>query len=727
MTSKQEAAKKGKILRGVFYDSPVQGLEYETQTTSGMTSERGEFEYRPGEMVTFLVGGLVIGSAAGGKRVTPADIIVEAGGDVKKIRNRRATNIARFLQSLDKGGDIESGIVINEETRNTVKRYRYKIDFDQNEDAFTEDANVKALFAELKATLRTAAQARNQLRRTLYGIKKMTDVRIATRDGAYLLGDIYRPIEEGKYPAIIAMGAHGKAFHGGRICNEENLLEKEALEDKYFEGNPENSPWETSEMANSVDWVPRGYVLMRVDARGVGKTPGKFEQFSLQEAKDFYDAIEWAARQSWCNGRVGIWGAGYYAMNAYNVAQLQPPSLKAMIPVVGDSNSYRDYIFVGGGLYSTFNNVIKNSCGEWQGVDWVNVAMAHPFDDPDIYGPAGSLCISPDLSKITVPMWVGMGLSGALHTRGSSEGYILSASKHKKITIISETGVHFWSYTRRFMEGHMAFFDYWLKGEKNNIMKEPPVNIMIRTGRGGHYWQSENEWPIARTQYPRYYLDAAPSGWAGDGKRKSVMKLLETVPGEERSSAYPAGVEWNAENSSTSGISFITGPLAEDILIAGYMKLGIWVSSTTHDMELHVSVRVMDENNMEVRYPLGVFDVTTGKAFPVAFGALKVSHRKLDPQKSTIYHPYHTHKKEDYQPLKPGEPVEAEVELWPTTALIKKGYRIRLDVQPVAGEGIGVKIYDAIEQTYQKDSTNTVYTGPGHQSYLQLPVIPPKK
>jgi predicted acyl esterase len=115
------------------------------------------------------------------------------------------------------------------------------------------------------------------------------------------------------------------------------------------------------------------------------------------------------------------------------------------------------------------------------------------------------------------------------------------------------------------------------------------------------------------------------------------------------------------------------------------------------------------------------------KYFPISWGALKVSHRKLDPEKSTVYRPHHTHQKENYQPLKPGEVVEAEVEIWPTTALIRKGYRIRLDVQPVSGDHMPMRIYDAIDQTYQKGPSNTIYTGPDHLSYLQLPVIPPKQ
>jgi uncharacterized protein len=728
------ANQRGVTLRGVFYDSPVQGLDYQTQTLTGLTNEKGEFKYREGETVTFSVGGLVLGSAAGRDKVSPADIIIEAGGDIKKLKIDRVTNIARFLQSLDKGGNIEERIVISEAVRRIVKRYLAKIDFNQKADDFSNDPEVKALFTELKTGLRTAEQARNHLRRSLYGIQKLTDVKIPMRDGAYLLGDIFRPIAPGKYPVVMALGVFGKAFGGGIICNEKQQLEREVMEDHYFEGNTDPSPfaggpspWENHETANSVDWVPRGYIVLRVDGRGVGKTPGKEEMFSLQEAKDIYDTIEWAAKQPWSNGRVGLWGTGYYGMVSYNTAQLQPPHLKAMIPVSADSNSYRDYIYTGGGLFNMFSGVRKNSCGKWQGVDWVRIAKAHPFDDPEIYGPAGSICLGPDLSKIKVPFWDAMGLSATIHTRGASEAYISSSSKNKKLTILSETGIHFWAYAKEFLEEHIAFFDYWLKGIDNGIMDGPPVKMMVRTGRGGFYWQSENEWPIARTQYTKYYLDASPSDWKGDGKKKSFFKLQKSSVKQEKSAAYPAGVEWKNGSNWQYGASFVTEPMARDTLLAGYMELVTWVSSTTKDMELHAAVRVYDENNLEVPYPLGIFDITTGKDFPVSFGALKVSHRKLDPQKSTVFRPYHTHRKEDYQPLKPNEPVEAEVEIWPMTALVKKGYRIRLDIQPVCGDGLPTRIYDAVDQSYQKGATNTIYTGPDHRSYLQLPVIPPKR
>ncbi len=731
MTIRHKVVQKDKILKGIFYDSPVCGLEYETQTICGATDERGTFKYRAGETVTFSIGGLVLGSAPASKWVTPANLAIEVGGYLNKIRNQKVTNISRFLQSLNKDDDIENSINITDKIRTVVSRYKYKVVFDQSEEEFTADKSIIDLFGKLGTTLRSGAQARNHLRRTLYGIKKITDVKIPTHDGSYLLADIFCPIKKGKYPTVMSLGAYGKAFWRGCICNEKDLLVHEEMEDRYFEGNPVEDiprigrqPVESFELANTLDWVPRGYVVIRVDGRGVGKTPGMFEQFSLQEAKDYYDAIEWVAKQSWSNGNVGLFGSSYYGMNQYNVAQLQPPSLKAMIPIGADIDSYRDYIYTGGGLYNTFNFVSKNACGEWKGVDWISIALANPFNDPNIYGPTGKICISPDMSKITVPFHSGMGIESSIHTRGSSEAFILAASKHKKLTIISEPPYHGWSYVKEFLEDDIAFFDYWLKGIDNGVMNRPPVKIMIRTGWGGYFWQSENEWPIARTQYMKYYLDATPSSFEGDGNRNDFMQLATNVPVKESKTTYSADVKWGVDPGRSYGVSFVTDPLSEDIVIAGYLKLVLWVSSTSYDMQLHATIRVIDEDNTDVSYAVG--NPANNRLFPVAQGALKVSHRKLDTAKSTIYRPWHTHLEKDYQPLTPGDIVEAEVEIWPTTALIKKGHRIRLNVQPATGYGQRVRVFDPLDDKYQIGASNTIFTGPDHPSYLQLPVIAPK-
>ena len=733
-----------KVLKGRFCDN-LQGLEYSTPTRFGITNNKGEFEYLPGETVTFAVGDIVLGSATACEFMTPAHLVIEVGGMIKWIKNHKVTNVARLLQSLARDRNIEDGIVITDDTRIVMKRYKYKIDLGLMEDVFTEEPNVKALFAELKTELRSPAQARNHLRRTMNGIRKLTDVKVPTRDGAYLLADVYLPIGEGKYPVVMSLGGYGKAFWRGCICNGEDLEKSEQNEDAWFEGArvesgfiefhldlagepyppqlpPIGSPPNPSlmhvseyfERGNTLDWVPRGYVLIMVDGRGTGRTPGMFEMFSRQEAEDYYDAIEWAGKQPWSSGNVGLYGGSYYAINAFNVASLQPPSLKAMIPVNGDCDSYRDCIYTGGGLLSPFPFIAKCCCGEWKGVDYVSIAKETPFCDSEGYGPEGKVAMSSDTSKITVPFWTSFGLELPVHTRGSSEAYINCASKHKKLTIISEPGIHFWVYPPEFLNDSVAFFDYWLKGIDNGIMDRPPVRMQVRAGWGGYYYQDEQEWPIARTQYTKFYLNGDPS----------ALMMEKTPPAQEHSSTYKA-------DDPEGGIFFLTEPMAEDTVIAGYVKGYVWVSSTSHDMALKATMRVMDENNVEVPYAA---DQVTTKAFyggqvhPLAKGAMKVSHRKLDPEKSTIYRPYFTHQREDYQPLSPGEVVDCEVEFWPTTALVKKGWRIRLDLKPgldSSGQQFGFYL-DPSDQTYIIGASNSIYTGPEHQSYLQLPIIPPK-
>ena len=157
------------------------------------------------------------------------------------------------------------------------------------------------------------------------------------RDGARLMADIFRPQGTEKVPAFLNLGPYQK---------DKLWVTPDTLEEKP---NPYMN-WET---VNPLWWVPQGYAAVRVDGRGSGKSPGQHEPWSQAEAVDFYDAIEWAAAQPWCNGKVGLVGISYYAMNQWCVANLAPPSLKAIIPWEGAADLYRDALYHGG-LFSVF-------------------------------------------------------------------------------------------------------------------------------------------------------------------------------------------------------------------------------------------------------------------------------------------------------------------------------------------------------------------------------------
>jgi uncharacterized protein len=485
-------------------------------------------------------------------------------------------------------------------------------------------------------------------------------------------------------------------------------------------------------------WVPNGYVCVRVDSRGVGNSPGLQAPFSVQQAEDYYDAIEWAGTQPWSNGNVGLWGMSYLAITQHAVASLQPPHLKAMIALGTDSDLYNEAIYGGGifgqGFWMWWRAVMAghNYIGERRETDWMSRMLSTPFNDPEAYGPNGSIFIRPDLSKATAPMWiVGPQTGVVIHQLGSSETFLRSTNvKAKRFDFVDAWFPH--SYRQSTIAEHTAFFDHWLKGVENGVMDGAPVRVQVRTGNGGHYVSEENEWPIARTEYRRWYLDATPSDWGGDGKRSDFLRIVDSVPTTEASASYdahldlgrpipaPPGYVGGTPRWST-GVTFISEPTSEDLVLAGYMKVGLWVSSTSSDMDVFASLRVLDENDREIRYESLVPPVDPAFIHPTGHGLLKVSHRRIDEARSTEYWPVQTHLESDYAPLSDGEVVAIEVGLNPSTAVIPKGSRLRIDIQPSSPSGLTSRAYD---ESYHAGATNAVYTGREHPSYVQLPIVP---
>ncbi len=758
------------MLRKGRFAGPVVGLRFETPTCSGITDRDGTFDYRDGEVVTFAVGALLVGAARGAERLTVADIVARVDGNVDKLADPGLTNIARFLQTLDADGNPDNGISLTPEVHAVVGDraidFRYRMmtlpfaPVDPVE-AFTEDSVVATLLADLNRAnvftdatprkLASPAAARNEVRRNVLGIRRYRDVKIPLRNGSFVYGDVYRPDHDGPVPVVMNCGVYGRAFIHHSICSPEDAEHHEVMEERYFLGNPDGYEFENHESINTAAWIPRDYALVRVDSPGAGKSPGTLGIWGIDEAEAFYDAIEWAGVQPWSNGSVGLWGMSYYAVNQHAVASLRPPHLKAMVAIGTDTDLYEEVIYPGGILNEEFfpnwfkNGIAPAICGDVDAKDFLATARANPFKDSDpsaIFGPRAEVLMNPDLSKVSVPLWTVAVTThpSHFHQLGSSETYLNTPTASKKLDFWEDWFIK--SYSAAAVEDHMAFFDHWLKGIDNGIMDQPPVRLEIRTGRGGSYVQEEQEWPIARTDYVKWYLDASPSD-PGEGHLPcdNVLGLARTIPDVERSVSYSAEVDLNAsralpapaagENAMatapcTPGATFISQALAEDTVLAGYSKLVVWVASSSEDMDIYVALRVLDDKNREVDFcgPALIPGIGT-QFYPLAKGWLKVSHRRLDTQRSTEFRPKHTHLRADHAPLQGGEIVPVEVEIIPNTALVRKGQRIRLDIQAFTGFGHGMRHeYDA---SYHDGAQNTIYTGPEHPSYVQLPVVPPRQ
>jgi uncharacterized protein len=171
------------------------------------------------------------------------------------------------------------------------------------------------------------------------------NVPIPMDDGIVLRGDVFRPTVDGRYPVILSYGPYGKnlAFQVGYARQWESLARDhpEALEGS-------TNRYQNWEVVDPERWIPDGYVVIRIDSRGAGCSPGVLDVRSPRETQDLYQCIEWAAAAPWSNGRIGLCGISYYAINQWMVAGLQPPHLVAMIPWEGAADNYRDMTYHGG-------------------------------------------------------------------------------------------------------------------------------------------------------------------------------------------------------------------------------------------------------------------------------------------------------------------------------------------------------------------------------------------
>ena len=540
----------------------------------------------------------------------------------------------------------------------------------------------------LAILLPTIVGAEQPLSPPTYGVIFDEDVTIPLRDGSVLMADIYRPDTDNsdtKFPVLVSLSAYQKSM--------DRIL-------------PHVSPFTHVERPEPDWWVARGYVLVFIDTRGTGKSPGKADIWSMQEARDLYDAIEWSAKQNWSSGKVGLSGVSYYAITQWNVASLQPPSLTTIVPWEGWADLYRDSVFHGGVLNQNFygrwwTDVVgkqllevtraDNSAAFDENLLWN--FMTHHTDGPwwdDVKSRA-------QFDQITVPLYSSGNWGGwNHHLRGNIEAYVRSASDYKKLQI------HIGGHTDAFYsdEGKiemLRWYDYWLKGNDTGIMDEPPVKLCIRASVDECNWRFENEWPLARTQYTKFYLNAQTANVVDDAMHD--LRMSTVAPENADEIIFPSGPEaYRRGRAGQPMVTFVTGPLSEDVEVTGHIKLMLWVSSETDDMDVFAYLRNMA--------PDGSVETATR-------GILKVSHRKLDPELSKPYRPYHTH--DDEQKLNPGEVVPIELEIWATSMVFRKGHRIRLDVQPHDGEH-----YFAA----YKLKNNSIHTGGDRASYVLLPIIP---
>jgi uncharacterized protein len=564
------------------------------------------------------------------------------------------------------------------------------------------------------------------------------DAPIPMDDGLSLSADVFRPREAGPHPVILSYGpyAKGLAFQDGYPSAWQRMVAEHP--DVGYGSSNRYQSWE---VVDPEKWVPHGYACVRVDSRGAGRSPGFIDHFSPRETRDLYNCIEWAGTQPWSSGRIGLSGVSYYAINQWHVASLQPPHLAAMCVWEGAADCYRDMTHHGG-ILSTFwanwydmqvktvqyglgargprsRNTGKLVCGDEMlsdrelyrnRCDLGDEIRAHPLDD------AYHRARSPVWDRVTTPFlsaanWGGQGL----HLRGNFEGFVRAASQQKWLEV---HGLEHWThfYTDYGVNLQRRFFDCFLKNADNGWRKQPRVQLQVRhVDRFAE--RHEDEWPLARTRWTRFYLNCADCSLSRD-----------PIAATGQVGYDPQG----------DGVTFVTPPLDRETEVTGPLAARLFVSSSTTDADVFLVFRVFTPDMREVVF-MGAIDPHT----PAAQGWLRASHRKLDPGISTEYRPYHAH--DEVQPLAPGIAVPLDIELWPTCIVVPAGYRLALTVRGRDyewGKSTGARLSNFKNELtgcgpFLHDDprdrpaavfggVNTLHTGMAQQSHILLPIVPAK-
>ncbi|HEV3087707.1 MAG TPA: CocE/NonD family hydrolase [Candidatus Elarobacter sp.] len=566
------------------------------------------------------------------------------------------------------------------------------------------------------------------------------DVAIPMDDGIVLRADVFRPPDDAPHPVILSYGpyAKGLAFQDGYPSAWNLMAEKHP--DVTAGSTNKYQNWE---VVDPEKWVPDGYACVRVDSRGAGRSPGFLDPWSPRETQDLAQCIEWAGTQPWSSGKVGLNGISYYAMNQWYVASLQPPHLAAMCAWEGAADFYRDLTHHGGILCTFAQNwydmqvkTVQHGVGERgprsavtgelvcgsetlaeeelarNRADFGGDILAHPLDDE--YHRSRS----PVWQRVTVPFlsaanWGGQGL----HPRGNFEAFVRAASPEKWLEV---HGIEHWTefYTDYGVKLQKQFFAHYLKGE-GTLRDWPRVRLQVRHV-DRFVERHEETWPIARTQWTKLYLDLD-------------ARALGTNPPV---SSSPVRLEFKALGD---GITFLAEPLEHETEITGPLAARLFVSSSTTDADVFVILRAFAPDGEEVVFQ-GAIDPHT----PLAQGWLRASHRALDPALTTEYRPFHTHPAPE--PLVPGEPVQLDVELWPTSIVLPAGYRLALTVRgrdyvypgPSGGRlsnfkneltGCGPFLHDDPRDRPREifGGTTTLHASSDQAAYVLLPIVPPAR
>lgn len=554
----------------------------------------------------------------------------------------------------------------------------------------------------------------------IYSVKVEKDIMVPMRDGVRLATDVYRPDVRGKkFPALLSFFGWQK-----ELQETTRWLRSIPLQEYY------DSPfWDGSIEAGDIDYlVTRGYVQVIPDPRNIGKSEGTGLSPSSMwpPPADTYDLIEWIAKQPWCDGTVGMTGACGFANTQLELAENPPPALKAITPFLNiypmkgdhfhgiadcklyniltgrhgnDSAPVPENVPTPPKMFSLPKKELERRIQEAlnhpdikYNSKWYSL-LKYPMRCPMVFDRLlESFHPTPSppskLPQITIPTYLSTSGIVGFHTWPTFESYEGIGSKNKKLLLWPPMSPD--RPQVQYSDEIVRWFDYWLKGIDTGIVAEPPIKIFVN---GVNKWRFENEWPLARAEWAKFYLH--PKGG------------LSTNPVKGRPEPDTFTQPAPYLDPTVYCLTYRTTPLAQDIEITGYMAL-----------YLHAAID-KDETNWMV----DLVDVAPeGNKTLVSTGCLAAEHRALDEAKSKPYLPIHPRR--DPVPVPPGEVIEYAIAIMPTSMVFQQGHCMELIIRNQDDLLSRLGAWGVHNLPHMQTVTHNIHFG---KSYLLLPVIPPHK
>jgi putative CocE/NonD family hydrolase len=483
--------------------------------------------------------------------------------------------------------------------------------------------------------------------------------------------------------------------------------------------------------------VRHGYAVIVVERSGTGASSGVADLSHAAAAREASDILDWIAAQPWSDGRIGMYGESFQAMVQFAAASSGNPHLKAIFPASSSFDAY--HLTFSGGVYNkgfqsfftwamTFlERVVTPVDGDKDGALLAKVIAErrgrtageqsvrfkdYPFRDSvtpkgQRFWEAGSVhALIERVNRANVPAYLTVGWLDIM----TGDAFLL----HRNLTVPRRLMVRPIDHSAADESGSdldyaaeaHRWFDYWLKGIDNGIMREPPIHYYVMGAPKEQAWRASRTWPPANMTAKRFYLGEA--SLAPEPPAAAVVADAGTV---DYSATTGTKSRWRAINwpheypdmraNDAKGLTYTTARLAMDTEIVGHAVLHLWLSADAPDADVFAYLEEVDSD---------------GKSTYVTEGNLRASHRK--PGRAPYDNlglPWHPHGAKDVEPMPGGEPAELVFSLQPTAHRFAKGKRIRLTVTFADTDNYETPVLDPPPRV-------RVHRGGQHASVVELPL-----